>query len=80
MLKFYADWDNFTTYKSFVWSEEWDTRDANNRWVKREMQKINKKQRQGEKKTYIKTIKDLIAYVKKRDPRFRDYQMRMKEE
>lgn len=44
------------------------------------MEKENKKQRQGQKKTYIKTIKDLVAYVKKRDPRFRQYQMKVKEE
>lgn len=37
ILKFYAEWDNFTTYKTFVWSEEYDTREAGNRWVKREM-------------------------------------------
>ena len=46
--------------------------------MRREMEKENKKQRQGEKKTYIKTIKDLVAYVKKRDPRFRQYQMKLK--
>jgi hypothetical protein len=37
VLKFYEDWENFSTYKTFVWSEEWDTRDANSRWVRREM-------------------------------------------
>lgn len=47
MLRFYEDWENFTTYKTFVWSEEWDTREANNRWMRREMEKENKKQRSG---------------------------------
>lgn len=37
--KFYDDWENFTTYKSFVWIEEYDLREAENRWVKREMEK-----------------------------------------
>ncbi len=32
VLKFYEDWENFMTYKSFVWIEEWDTREAGNRW------------------------------------------------
>ena len=36
--KFYDDWDNFTTYKSFVWIEEYDLREAENRWVKRQME------------------------------------------
>ena len=39
MLKFYEEWENFTTYKTFVWSEEWDTRQANNRWMRRQMEK-----------------------------------------
>lgn len=38
VLSFYDDWENFTTYKTFAWSEEYDTRDAENRWVKRRMQ------------------------------------------
>lgn len=37
------------------------------------MEKENKKERQKEKKNYIKTIKDLVAFLKKRDPRYRDY-------
>ena len=44
------------------------------------MEKENKKQRQAEKKNYVKTIKDLLAYVRKRDPRFREYLMKVKEE
>ena len=26
VLKFYDDWENFTTNKTFVWAEDWDTR------------------------------------------------------
>ena len=39
VLKFYEDWQNFTTYKTFVWVDDWDTREAPNRYVKREMEK-----------------------------------------
>ena len=73
VLKFYEDWDNFTTYKTFAWIEDYDTRDAENRWVRREMEKENKKQRLTEKKNYIKTIRDLVGYIRKRDPRFMEY-------
>jgi DnaJ family protein A protein 5 len=38
VLLFYENWENFTTYKTFVWIEEYDTREAENRWVKRRMQ------------------------------------------
>ena len=73
VLNFYEDWDNFTTYKTFAWIEDYDTRDAENRWVRREMEKENKKQRLTEKKNYIKTIRDLVGYIRKRDPRFMEY-------
>jgi DnaJ family protein A protein 5 len=39
VLRFYDDWNNFTTYKTFVWIEEWDTKEAPNRYVRREMEK-----------------------------------------
>ena len=35
VLRFYDDWENFTTYKTFVWAEDYDTREAPNRYVKR---------------------------------------------
>ena len=79
VLRFYEDWDNMTTYKSFVWKEEWDTKQAPNRWVRREMEKQNKKERQKERKFYIKTVKDLISYLKKRDPRYQNYLMQLNE-
>jgi DnaJ family protein A protein 5 len=72
-MKFYEDWSNFTTYKTFVWKEEWDTKEAPNRYIRREMEKENKKERLKEKKHYLKTIKDLIDYLKKRDPRYKAY-------
>lgn len=71
VLKFFEDWANFTTYKSFIWIDEYDTKQAPNRYVRREMEKENKKQRQKEKKHYLKTIKDLVEYLKKRDPRYK---------
>lgn len=43
VLQFYDDWENFTTYKTFIWVDDYDTRDAPNRYVKREMEKENKK-------------------------------------
>lgn len=81
VLRFYEDWNNFTTYKSFVWTEEWDTKEAPNRYVRREMEKENKKERQKEKKHYLKTIKDLVEYLRKRDPRYKVYteELRMQE-
>lgn len=41
--------------------------------MRREMEKENKKERQKEKKHYLKTIKDLVEYLRKRDPRYKAY-------
>ena len=45
------------------------------------MEKENKKERQKEKKHYLKTIKDLVEYLRKRDPRYKVYteELRMQE-
>ena len=26
VLRFYENWESFSTYKTFIWSDEWDTR------------------------------------------------------
>ena len=35
------------------------------------MEKDNKKERVKEKKKYVDTIKELVEFVKKRDPRYK---------
>ncbi|KAI5194363.1 Dnaj-like Subfamily C Member 21 [Manis pentadactyla] len=40
---FYAYWPSFCTQKNFAWKEEYDARQASNRWEKRAMEKENKK-------------------------------------
>lgn len=36
------------------------------------MEKENKKERTLEKTTYTKTVKNIVGFVKKRDPRWRN--------
>ena len=38
------------------------------------IEKENKKERLIEKKKYMKTIKELISFVRKRDPRWKEHQ------
>ncbi|EGR29481.1 hypothetical protein IMG5_154640 [Ichthyophthirius multifiliis] len=71
VIEFYKWWSNFFSYKSFSWCDEYNINEAPNRWERRQMEKINKKERFQEKKKYIKTIKELVEFVRRRDPRWK---------
>jgi DnaJ family protein A protein 5 len=47
---FYAFWLSYITPRSFVWVEKHDSREANDRYVRRLMEKENKKLRDKAKK------------------------------
>jgi len=70
LQEFYKYWENFITFKSFSWKDIYNLNEAQNRQIKRLMEKDNKKERSKGKKKYIDTIKELVAYVKKRDQRY----------
>ena len=67
--RFYEYWDNFTTSKNFAWADEHRTSKDYERRVNRMIDQDNKKSRIKEKKKYLDTIRQLVEYVKKRDPR-----------
>ncbi|KAI7847970.1 hypothetical protein BDC45DRAFT_524513 [Circinella umbellata] len=71
---FYAAWMNFTSVKSFQWMDKWRLRDAPNRFVRRAMEKENKKAREVARKEYNDTVRSLATFVRKRDPRFKKFQ------
>ncbi|NWQ71975.1 DJC21 protein, partial [Neopipo cinnamomea] len=66
---FYAYWQSFCTQKNFAWKEEYDTRKASNRWEKRAMEKENKKMREKARKERNELIRQLVAFIRKRDKR-----------
>ncbi|UJR38141.1 hypothetical protein I4U23_030819 [Adineta vaga] len=66
---FYAYWSNYCTLRSYVWKEEHDTREAMDRRVRRLMEQENKKLREKAKKERNDEVRELIAFVKKRDKR-----------
>ncbi|XP_078677675.1 dnaJ homolog subfamily C member 21-like [Branchiostoma floridae x Branchiostoma belcheri] len=76
---FYAYWQSYCTKKSFVWLEKYDTREAPNRRVARLMEKENKKFRDKGKKEYNETVRQLVAFVKKRDKRVQAHKKRVEE-
>lgn len=67
---FYAAWSNFSTKKSFSWKDKWRLTDAPDRAVRRLMEKENKKLREDAIRDFNNAVRSLVAFVKKRDPRY----------
>lgn len=67
---FYNAWSGFATRKSFSWKEKWRLSDAPDRRVRRLMEKENKKMRDDAIRDFNDAVRSLVAFVKKRDPRY----------
>ncbi|NXX47640.1 DJC21 protein, partial [Tricholaema leucomelas] len=77
---FYAYWQSFCTQKNFAWKEEYDTRQASNRWEKRAMEKENKKTRDKAKKERNELVRQLVAFIRKRDKRVQAHRKLVEEQ
>ncbi|XP_029434850.1 dnaJ homolog subfamily C member 21 [Rhinatrema bivittatum] len=77
---FYAYWQSFCTQKNFAWKEEYDTRQASNRWEKRAMEKENKKTRDKARKERNELIRELVAFIRKRDKRVQAHRKLVEEQ
>ena len=55
--------------RTFATRDKWDSRDAPNRRVKRLVDKENKKARDAARKEYTLSVRQLAAFVHKRDKR-----------
>lgn len=69
VAKFYRDWGDFVTKKEFLEADQYDVRQAPDRWVKRKMESENKKARTKVRKTYIDNVRKLVEFVKQVSPR-----------
>lgn len=78
VYEFYTHWENFITTVSFAWHDKYNVLEAPNRQVKRAMEKENSKFRDTARKEYLSKVKQLVAFVKKRDPRFAHYEEQKK--
>lgn len=67
---FYSAWSNFATQKSFEWVEPHRTSQQVDRRIKRLMDKENQRERENARREYNETIRSLVSFIKKRDPRF----------
>ncbi|XP_072517839.1 dnaJ homolog subfamily C member 21 [Salminus brasiliensis] len=77
---FYGCWQSFCTRKSFAWKEEYDTRQASNRWERRAMEKENKKTRDKARKERSELVRQLVAFVRKRDKRVQAHKKLVEEQ
>lgn len=66
---FYQFWEAFRTRKNYSWLDKYDTRFADSRQVRRAMETENDRIRNAARKKRNEEIRELVAYVKKRDKR-----------
>ena len=67
---FYATWMGFTTRKTFSWLDTYKYADAPDRRIRRLMEKENKRLRDEGIKEFNDAVRSLVAFVRKRDPRY----------
>lgn len=71
---FYAHWSTFSTSKDFAWADQYNPASAPNRQVRRRMEEENKKGRKAARREFNEAVRDLVAFVKKRDKRVAVFQ------
>lgn len=68
---FYGSWNSFATKKTYSWEDTYRYSEAPDRRVRRMMEKENKRIREEAIREYNDAVRSLVAFVKKRDPRFK---------
>jgi len=68
--KFYTAWLNFSTVKSFAWKDKYRLSEAPDRWYRRRMEQENKTFRKEGIREFNDAVRALVAFVRKRDPRY----------
>lgn len=68
---FYAAWSGFATQKSFSWEDVYRISEAPDRRVRRMMEKENRRLRGEGIRQFNEAVQSLVAFVKKRDPRYK---------
>ena len=67
---FYAAWAGFSTKKSFSWRDVYRYSEAPDRRVRRIMEKDNRRFRDEGIREYNDAVRSLVAFARKRDPRY----------
>lgn len=77
---FYNHWLGFVTVLDFFWADQYDAMAGPNRKSRRVMEEENKKLRKKARREYNETVRGLAEFVKKRDKRVIDMQVKRNEE
>ncbi|KAH6872641.1 hypothetical protein BKA58DRAFT_149864 [Alternaria rosae] len=67
---FYSTWNGFATVKSFAWLDEYNPSLQPDRRYRRAAEKENQKIRDEGRRTFNDAVRTLVAFVRKRDPRY----------
>ena len=67
---FYAVWSNFSTRKTFAWKDLYKYNGAPDRRLRRAAEKENKRLRDEGIHEFNDAVRSLVAFVRKRDPRY----------
>merc|ERR1712228_269694 len=70
---FYEYWQVFESRRSFVWITKFNLNEAENRKMRKLMHKENRKLINEKRKKWEDAILRLVAFIKKRDPRYRNF-------
>lgn len=77
--KFYGYWQSYSTKRSFAWLDPHNIRLAPNRPTLRYMEKENKKVRDKAKRERNEQVRNLVAFVRKRDKRVQAHAKKLEE-
>ncbi len=69
VLPFYRFWTSFSTKKSFAWKDEYKVHDMPDRRNRRAAEQYNMKERMKAKKEFSSLVQELVAHVRRLDPR-----------
>lgn len=76
---FYAYWQSYSTKKSYAWLDPYDIREMPNRRIFRLAEKENKKVREKARRERNEQVRNLVAFVRKRDKRVQAYAEKLAE-
>lgn len=76
---FYDHWLYFSTQRSFAWLDRYDLRNAEDRYTLKCMDKENHKYRDAGKKQRNEEIRNLVQYMRRRDPRVKVHREQLEE-
>jgi DnaJ family protein A protein 5 len=75
---FYDSWGAFASRMHFGWEDQYNPLEAPNRNIRRQMEKENELSRRKGKRERSEAVRALVAFVKKRDPRYAALQVEAK--